>query len=114
MSEGTVLESNSDMKSERIQRKRIKVQGAQERLSEVPGWSISEGELVRKYRLSSHRAAVAFAAFVSETAQDLARSPRILISGSDVDVRTRTEEVDGLSESDFDLVGWIDSRRSGL
>src|SRR5689334_23374694 len=51
---------------------RLKAERIQELLSELPGWSAARNatEISRRYALSSPRAAVAFAHFVTETAAD--------------------------------------------
>lgn len=116
MENETIADLVNSLKSERIQLKseriQLKSERIQERLREVLGWVLSDGdaELAKTYNLSSNRAAVAFAGFVAQVAEDMGHKPNITIAGAEVEVRTRTEEAGGLSDSDFDLAGWIDSR----
>ena len=106
----------NSLKSERIQLKseriQLKSERIQERLEGILGWVLSddEGDLAKSYQLSSNRAAIAFAGFVAQVAEDMGHRPQITIAGSGVEVRSRTEEIEGLSDSDFDFAGWIDSR----
>ena len=116
MADDAIGDLVNSLKSERIQLKseriQLKSERIQERLEEVLGWVLSDGEeeLAKTYQLSSNRAAAAFVQFVAQVAEDMGHEPHITIMGSKVEIRTKTGDVGGLSDFDFDLAGWIDGR----
>ncbi|MCH7665431.1 MAG: 4a-hydroxytetrahydrobiopterin dehydratase [Acidobacteria bacterium] len=113
----------SDLKSERIQ---LKSERIQKKLEILVGWHLEGGEdsehaehaadaenaeaehsaLCKTYTLASPRAAMVFARYVAQVAEDLGREPDLHIQGRVVEVRNCSEFEDGttgVAEADLDL-----------
>ena len=115
----------SDLKSERIQ---LKSERIQKKLEILVGWNLEGGAtetgetteagddgsddtdhaaaLCKTYTLTSPRAAMAFARYVAQVAEDLGREPDLHIQGRVVEVRNCSEFEDGttgVAEADLDL-----------
>lgn len=117
----------SDLKSERIQ---LKSERIQKKLEILVGWNLEAGAtetgeagdhgsdhtnhaaaLCKTYTLSSPRAAMAFARYVAQVAEDLGREPDLHIQGRVVEVRNCSEFEDGtigVAEADLDLALVLD------
>ena len=113
----------SDLKSERIQ---LKSERIQKKLEILVGWNLEGGAnetgettaaaLCKTYTLTSPRAAMAFARYVAQVAEDLGREPDLHIQGRVVEVRNCSELEDGttgVTEADLDLALVLDPAGEG-
>lgn len=96
----TVERTESKLKAERIQ----------QRLAELPGWEVGEGDgaLVKSYVFPTVRAASLFAALVVEMGAAAGHVPTITQRRLKVEVEIATDFDGGLSELDLDLARFFD------
>ena len=76
---------------------------AQARLTELPGWQIQSGELVRTFEFKDFAAAIRFVNQVAELAERANHHPDIDIRYSRVRLALVTHSAGGLTEKDFGL-----------
>ena len=78
-------------------------------LPDSPQWNIvHEHHLVRTYKFSDFKSALAFVNRVGALAEQQGHHPDILLGWGKVAITTWTHAVDGLTESDFILAAKID------
>lgn len=80
----------------------IDAREAQERLSDLPGWTLQSGALVRTFTFTGFPEAVAFIvrlAFIAEAAD---HHPDILVNYKRVTLTYVTHSAGGLTNKDFD------------
>jgi 4a-hydroxytetrahydrobiopterin dehydratase len=75
----------------------------QNRLSNLPGWSIDSGELTRAFAFKDFVAALAFVNHVGEAAEAMGHHPDIDIRYNKVRLNLVTHDAGGLTTRDFDL-----------
>jgi pterin-4a-carbinolamine dehydratase len=92
---------------------RLKAERIQELLRELPGWTAARNatEISRRYTLSSPRAAVAFAHFVTETAIDHGMAADLDLRPNHVVVTLASRLARSLTEAEFDLAKAIDCKQ---
>ena len=92
---------------------RLKAERIQELLRELPGWSAARNatEISRRYTLSSPRAAVAFAQFVTETAFDHGLAADLDLRPNHIVVTLVSRLARSLTEAEFDLAKAIDGKQ---
>jgi 4a-hydroxytetrahydrobiopterin dehydratase len=78
-------------------------QAAQARLSQLPGWQIESGELVRTFEFKDFVAALAFVNRVGKAAEAAAHHPDIDIRYNRVRLALVSHDAGGITEKDFDL-----------
>lgn len=76
---------------------------AQSRLTQLPGWKIESGELVRTFEFKDFVAALAFVNQVGKLAEQAGHHPDIDIRYNRVRLALVTHSAGGLTEKDFDL-----------
>ena len=74
-----------------------------ERLVEVPEWSVNGDALQRTYRFDDFREAMVFVNRVADLAEDHQHHPDILIRYNKVTLTLTTHDAGGLTEKDFSL-----------
>lgn len=75
----------------------------QERLREIPGWTIEPGGLARTFKFSDFVTAFGFMASAALVAERMNHHPEWTNVYNRVTVRLTTHEVDGISSLDFEL-----------
>ncbi len=92
---------------------RLKAERIQELLRELPGWTAAHNatEISRRYALSSPRAAVAFAHFVTETAADHGLAADLDLRPNRVVVTLVGRPARSLTEAEFGLAKAIDCKQ---
>jgi len=80
---------------------------AQSRLTQLPGWKIESGELVRTFEFKDFVASLKFVNQVGELAEKAGHHPDIDIRYSRVRLALVTHSAGGLTEKDFDLAGQV-------
>ena len=79
-------------------------------LPERSEWKIVEGHhLVRTYKFSDFKSALAFVNRVGVLAEEQGHHPDILLGWGKAEITTWTHSVNGLTESDFILAAKIDA-----
>lgn len=74
---------------------------AAEFLTQVPGWAISSGQLVKRFEFRNHYEAMAFANAVAWVSHRENHHPEMIVGYKEVLVRYWTHAVNGLTENDF-------------
>jgi 4a-hydroxytetrahydrobiopterin dehydratase len=76
---------------------------AQTRLTQLPGWQIESGELVRTFQFKDFVAALEFVNLIGKLAEVAGHHPDIDIRYNRVRLALVTHDAGGLTEKDFDL-----------
>jgi 4a-hydroxytetrahydrobiopterin dehydratase len=82
---------------------------AKSRLSQLPGWQIESGELVRTFQFKDFVAALQFVNRVGELAEQAGHHPDIDIRYNRVRLALISHDAGGLTEKDFDLAVQVQS-----
>ncbi|MER5442683.1 4a-hydroxytetrahydrobiopterin dehydratase [Streptomyces sp. NPDC002790] len=76
----------------------------EDRLAELPGWSVEDGALTRTYRLGSHFAATALVVHIAQTQEDLNHHSNLTLGYNTVTLAVTTHDAAGaLTAKDFAL-----------
>jgi 4a-hydroxytetrahydrobiopterin dehydratase len=76
----------------------------EERLAELPGWSVDGGRLTRTYRLASHFAATAMVVHVAQVQEELNHHSDLTLGYNTVALAVRTHSAGGaLTALDVEL-----------
>ncbi|MFD6415246.1 4a-hydroxytetrahydrobiopterin dehydratase [Streptomyces sp. NPDC060194] len=82
----------------------------EERLRELPGWSLDDGSLTRSYRLGSHIAAAAFTLHIAQIQDDLDHHSDLTLGYDSVALSVRTHAADGaITDRDFALATRVEA-----
>ncbi len=76
---------------------------AQQRLTQLPGWQIESGELVRTFQFKDFVAALEFVNLIGKFAEVAGHHPDIDIRYNRVRLALVTHDAGGITEKDFDL-----------
>ena len=76
---------------------------AQTRLTQLPGWQIESGELVRTFKFKDFVAALEFVNLIGQLAEVAGHHPDIDIRYNRVRLALVTHDAGGITEKDFDL-----------
>jgi 4a-hydroxytetrahydrobiopterin dehydratase len=80
---------------------------AKSRLSQLPGWQIESGELVRTFQFKDFVAALQFVNRVGELAEQAGHHPDIDIRYNRVRLALISHDAGGLTVKDFDLAAQV-------
>ncbi|OON81769.1 4a-hydroxytetrahydrobiopterin dehydratase [Streptomyces tsukubensis] len=84
--------------------KPLSSQEIEDRLGELPGWSVDESTLTRIYRLGSHFAAAALVTHIARTQDELDHHADVTLGYNTVELSVNTHSVGGaITGLDFDL-----------
>ncbi|MBC2865326.1 4a-hydroxytetrahydrobiopterin dehydratase [Streptomyces mexicanus] len=76
----------------------------EDRLAELPGWSLSEGRLTRSFRLGSHFAATAMVVHIAQVQEELNHHSDLTLGYNTVSVSVHTHSAGGaVTEKDVEL-----------
>ena len=78
-------------------------EAAQSRLTQLPGWQIESGELVRTFQFKDFVAALQFVNRVGKLAEQAGHHPDIDIRYNRVRLALVSHDAGGITEKDFDL-----------
>jgi 4a-hydroxytetrahydrobiopterin dehydratase len=78
-------------------------EAAQSRLTQLPGWQIESGELVRTFQFKDFLASLRFVNQVGEFAEKAGHHPDIDIRYNRVRLALVSHDAGGITEKDFDL-----------
>ncbi|WP_055569155.1 4a-hydroxytetrahydrobiopterin dehydratase [Streptomyces atriruber] len=76
----------------------------EDRLAELPGWSLDGGKLTRSYRLASHFAATGLVVHIARTQEELGHHSELTLGYNTVALAVNTHSAGGaLTGLDFEL-----------
>jgi 4a-hydroxytetrahydrobiopterin dehydratase len=76
----------------------------EDRLAELPGWSLDGDRLARSYRLSSHFAATAMVVHIAQVQEELDHHSDLTLGYRSVSLTVHTHSAGGaVTEKDFEL-----------
>ncbi|MEV7194721.1 4a-hydroxytetrahydrobiopterin dehydratase [Streptomyces sp. NPDC093510] len=76
----------------------------EDRLTELPGWSLSGDRITRSYRLGSHFAATGMVVHIARTQEELGHHSELTLGYNTVTLAVNTHSAGGaVTELDFEL-----------
>ena len=76
----------------------------EDRLAELPGWSVDDGRLTRSYRLGTHFAATAMVVHIAQHQEELDHHSDLTLGYNTVSRSVHTHSAGGaVTEKDFEL-----------
>ncbi|MFF3445631.1 4a-hydroxytetrahydrobiopterin dehydratase [Streptomyces sp. NPDC002667] len=76
----------------------------EERLAQLPGWSVDGDRLTRRYRLGSHFAATAMVVHIAQVQEELDHHSDLTLGYNTISLAVNTHSVGGaVTALDFDL-----------
>ncbi|CAL9277157.1 MULTISPECIES: 4a-hydroxytetrahydrobiopterin dehydratase [Streptomyces] len=86
----------------------------EERLAELPGWSLDDGRLTRTYRLGSHFAATAMVVHVAQVQEELDHHSDLTLGYDTVSLAVHTHSAGGaVTEKDVELARRVEDLATG-
>ncbi|MFC9793719.1 4a-hydroxytetrahydrobiopterin dehydratase [Streptomyces sp. NPDC087908] len=86
----------------------------EDRLRELPGWSVEDDRLTREYRLGDHFAATALVVHVAGIQQELDHHSDLTLGYNTVALSVQTHSAGGaLTEKDFELAERVEGIAPG-
>ena len=86
----------------------------EDRLAELPGWSLDGDRLARSYRLGSHFAATAMVVHVAQTQEELDHHSDLTLGYNTVSLTVNTHSAGGVvTEKDFELARRVEDLAAG-
>ena len=75
----------------------------EDRLRELPGWSLEGDRIARSYRLDSHFAATALVVHIAQIQEELNHHSDLTLGYNTVALTVQSHDVNALTERDFGL-----------
>lgn len=89
-------------------------QDIEERLAELPGWSLHGDRLARSYRLASHFAATAMVVHIAQVQEELDHHSDLTLGYNTISLTVNTHSVGGaVTALDFDLARRVEDLAPG-
>jgi 4a-hydroxytetrahydrobiopterin dehydratase len=86
----------------------------EERLAELPGWSLDDGRLTRSYRLASHFAATAMVVHIAQVQEQLDHHSDLTLGYDTVSLAVHTHSAGGaVTEKDVELARRVEDLAAG-
>ncbi|MFC7257919.1 4a-hydroxytetrahydrobiopterin dehydratase [Streptomyces lutosisoli] len=86
----------------------------EDRLAELPGWSVDGDRLARSYRLGSHFAATAMVVHIAQVQEKLDHHSDLTLGYNTVSLTVNTHSVGGaITELDFNLARKVEELAPG-
>ncbi|MEV7073934.1 4a-hydroxytetrahydrobiopterin dehydratase [Streptomyces sp. NPDC091972] len=86
----------------------------EDRLAELPGWSVDDGRLTRSYRLGTHFAATAMVVHIAQVQEELDHHSDLTLGYDTVALSVHTHSAGGaLTEKDFGLAQRVEALAAG-
>jgi len=82
-------------------------------LAELPGWSSSDGALMKTFTFPTFLAGIAFVDRVAVAAEEMGHHPDITISYTRITMRLSTHDEGGVTEKDLALAKRIEAAAQG-
>ncbi|MGC5035966.1 4a-hydroxytetrahydrobiopterin dehydratase [Streptomyces sp. DT190] len=89
-------------------------QEIEDRLAELPGWSLDGDRLTRSYRLGSHFAATAMVVHIAQVQEELDHHSDLTLGYHSVSLSVHTHSAGGaVTEKDFELARKVEDLAPG-
>ncbi|MFF9199049.1 4a-hydroxytetrahydrobiopterin dehydratase [Streptomyces sp. NPDC014779] len=85
----------------------------EDRLRELPGWSLDGDRITRDYELADHFAATALVVHVSQIQQELNHHSDLTLGYKSVALAVHTHSAGGITEKDFELAARVEAVAPG-
>ncbi|MBC2903121.1 4a-hydroxytetrahydrobiopterin dehydratase [Streptomyces cupreus] len=86
----------------------------EDRLAELPGWSLDGDRIARSYRLSSHFAATAMVVHIAQVQEELDHHSDLTLGYNTIFLTVNTHSVGGaVTEKDFELARRVEELAPG-
>ena len=85
----------------------------EDRLRELPGWSLAGDRIERRYRLGDHFAATALVVHVAQIQQELNHHSDLTLGYDSVAVSVNTHSAGGITDKDFELAARVEAVAPG-
>jgi 4a-hydroxytetrahydrobiopterin dehydratase len=86
----------------------------EDRLAELPGWSVDDDRLTRSYRLGSHFAATALVVHIARIQDELDHHSDLTLGYNSVSLSVNTHSAGGaVTEKDFELARRVEDIAPG-
>ncbi|MGW7254415.1 4a-hydroxytetrahydrobiopterin dehydratase [Streptomyces sp. NPDC054834] len=86
----------------------------EDRLAELPGWSIDGDRIARSYRLGSHFAATAMVVHIAQVQDELDHHSDLTLGYNTVSLTVNTHSAGGVvTEKDFELARRVEELAAG-
>ncbi|MEH0417220.1 4a-hydroxytetrahydrobiopterin dehydratase [Streptomyces sp. B21-083] len=86
----------------------------EDRLAELPGWSLDGDRIARSYRLGSHFAATALVIHIAQVQEELDHHSDLTLGYNTVSLTVNTHSVGGaVTELDFELARRVEALAPG-
>ncbi|MEW2630084.1 4a-hydroxytetrahydrobiopterin dehydratase [Streptomyces sp. NPDC048389] len=85
----------------------------EDRLRELPGWSLEGDRIARSYRLDSHFAATAMVAHIAQIQEELNHHSDLTLGYNTVALTVQSHDVNALTERDFELAERVERIAEG-
>ncbi|GGT56649.1 4a-hydroxytetrahydrobiopterin dehydratase [Streptomyces purpureus] len=85
----------------------------EDRLRELPGWSLDGDRIARTYRLGTHFAATALVVHVAQIQEELNHHSDLTLGYNTVALAVNSHDVGGITERDFALAHRVEEAAPG-
>ncbi|GGW24717.1 4a-hydroxytetrahydrobiopterin dehydratase [Streptomyces xantholiticus] len=85
----------------------------EDRLRELPGWSLEGARIARSYRLDSHFAATAMVVHIAQIQEELNHHSDLTLGYNTVALTVQSHDLNTLTERDFRLAERIEQIAAG-
>ncbi|MFF8598242.1 4a-hydroxytetrahydrobiopterin dehydratase [Streptomyces sp. NPDC015232] len=85
----------------------------EDRLRELPGWSLDGDRITRGYELADHFAATALVVHVAQIQQELNHHSDLTLGYKSVALAVATHSAGGITEKDFELAARVEAVAPG-
>ncbi|MFF0749195.1 4a-hydroxytetrahydrobiopterin dehydratase [Streptomyces sp. NPDC004267] len=85
----------------------------EDRLRELPGWSLDGDRITRRYELADHFAATALVVHAAQIQQELNHHSDLTLGYNTVAVSVNTHSAGGITEKDFELAERVEAVAPG-
>ncbi|MEU7026221.1 4a-hydroxytetrahydrobiopterin dehydratase [Streptomyces sp. SBR177] len=85
----------------------------EDRLRELPGWSLDGDRITRGYELADHFAATALVVHVAQIQQELNHHSDLTLGYKSVALAVHTHSAGGVTEKDFELAARVEAVAPG-
>ncbi|MFI8962219.1 4a-hydroxytetrahydrobiopterin dehydratase [Streptomyces sp. NPDC053493] len=85
----------------------------EDRLRELPGWSLDGDRITRRYELADHFAATALVVHVAQIQQELNHHSDLTLGYNSVALAVNTHTAGGVTDKDFELAERVEAVAPG-
>ncbi|MFJ8076774.1 4a-hydroxytetrahydrobiopterin dehydratase [Streptomyces sp. NPDC096176] len=85
----------------------------EDRLRELPGWSLEGARIARSYRLDSHFAATAMVVHIAQIQEELNHHSEMTLGYNSVALTVQSHDANAITERDFRLAERVEEIAAG-